>query len=169
MLNRSPPWYNPLIIFVASALGGAVTGIITLKAVKMTNNSAKERDEQNRKEEARRILTEKRAQAYTNYISSTVHISSLRKAGEKPDEEYFKDWYKSLAEVKLFGSPKVIRAVMVPMSNEDWKDDHKVISYCGELLSLMAEELQGFDVYKEIIQPSEQKASPSDGDARAKS
>jgi hypothetical protein len=40
---------------------------------------------------------------------------------------------------------------------EDWKDSHKVVSYCIELIPLMAEELQGFDVYKEIIESSERE------------
>ena len=42
---------NPIITIAASALGGFITGMITLLAIKITNDKAKERDETNRKHE----------------------------------------------------------------------------------------------------------------------
>ncbi|MGD0951281.1 MAG: hypothetical protein ABR985_02625 [Methanotrichaceae archaeon] len=65
--NLKPPWYNPLIIIAASALGGAVTGIITLFAVNLTNVNAKERDELNRKEEARKARREELKNAFKQF------------------------------------------------------------------------------------------------------
>jgi len=144
----------------AGAIGGLVTGGLTLLGVIITQKRSAEREKENRKEEERRILVEKRTQAYANYIWSTVYISSLCSMGQVPREKDFRDWYKFTADVKLLGSPKFILAVWAPLSTEDWKDASKMISYCNNLVRLAAEELQGVDVYKEIFtQISEQKAN----------
>ena len=68
-----------------------------------------------------------------------------------------KEWYKFGSEVKLLGSPKIISEML--LQPEDWKDGRKMFSFCDKLVRLMAEELQGFDVYKEVIQLSEQKTT----------
>jgi len=81
---------NPWMIVSASAIGGLVAGGLTLLGVWITQKHDAERDEENRKEEAQRALIERRIQAYTNYISSTIHISSQYHAGVvKIEENYF--------------------------------------------------------------------------------
>lgn len=59
---------NPIMIIGAGAIGGFVTGGLTLLGVIITQKRSAEREKENRKEEERRILVEKRTQAYANYI-----------------------------------------------------------------------------------------------------
>ena len=47
--NLRQPWYNPFINIIPGIAGGLVTGVITLVAIKITNNNTLKRDEQNRK------------------------------------------------------------------------------------------------------------------------
>ena len=56
---------NPLITIAASALGGAVTGIITLYAVKKTNENAEKREKQNHLKERRKVLKEKQWEIFS--------------------------------------------------------------------------------------------------------
>ena len=56
---------NPLVTIAASALGGAVTGVITLYAVKKTNESAEKREKQNRLEEKQKVLKEKQLEIFS--------------------------------------------------------------------------------------------------------
>lgn len=136
---------NPTMIVSASAIGGLVTGALTLLGVRITQ-----------KHDAERTMKERRTQAYANFLSSTFYIHSLFRLGEKPGKKDLKEWYKFTAEVKLLGSPKIIREIIIFNPN-DLADRDKMISYGDKLVRLMAKELQGFDVYIESTQPSEQK------------
>lgn len=129
---------NPIMIVSAGVIGGLVTGILTLIGVRITQ-----------KHEDKQIQRERRTQAYANYISSTFYIHSLFRLGEMPEKKDIKDWYKFTSEVKLLGSPKIIRTIVI-FDPKDLEDSAKMNSYGNELVRLMAEELQGFDVYKNI-------------------
>ncbi len=60
---------NPIMIMGAGAIGGLVTGGLTLLGIWIANNNMKDRDEQNRKAEARKRLQDERKRTYVQLFS----------------------------------------------------------------------------------------------------
>jgi hypothetical protein len=148
------------MIMSAGAIGGLVTGVQTLLDVMITQKRDAEREKENHEEEARRTLIEKPTQSYTNYMSEAIYIHTQLCRGQNPTMKEWKKMYKFATEGEMLGSPKIIS--MFQDYPNDWIQGDKMVSYYNELIRLMAEEVQGFDVYKGINQPREQETTLKD-------
>lgn len=100
---------NPITIVSAGAIGGLVTGGLTLLGVFITQKHDAEREEKNRAEEARRTQREERKKAYISFFSYTTSISNMVKY---PDiskikmEDILQPFTQSIAEITLL-SPEI--------------------------------------------------------------
>jgi hypothetical protein len=97
---------NPILNIGAGAIGGLVTGIITLYAVKITNTNAEKREELKRKDETKRMKREETKKIYSQMLSVLyeAQLRNLNKSVEYDQlskEKYYNMLSQCIAEINL--------------------------------------------------------------------
>jgi len=139
---------NPFMIVSTSAVGGLIAGGLTLLGVWITQKHAAEREQKNRKEEAKRIQREERKKIYLTFLYTAHRLRNLDVQTEQERDELIKPFVKSLVEINILGSPEVIAELkkypLMPSSI--------LLGNLNKLYPIlkkrMSQELQGIDVYK---------------------
>lgn len=135
--NLKPAWYNPLLNAGAGIIGGIVTGGITLLALWINNRKV-----------AKRIQRDERKEIYLDFLPPAIRLSA---GSRKPNDVEILT--KSISAIFLLGSPKVI--FEINKSNIDAAHLESLKKALPALISLMAEEIQGFDVYASAMELDE--------------
>lgn len=137
---------NPIMIMSAGAIGGLVTGGLTLLGIWITQKHEARRDKENRNEEKRRIRREERKRAYIKFFTL---MSTLINANTKEDitvtPESFKEFSQCISEIELL-SPEIgfrIKQIYLNqpdlISKDDWKKFSRELR--SDVMPLMQDEL----------------------------
>lgn len=136
-----------LITVIVTALVGPLSALIGAGAVLYANKKSHDT-------EKLKMLRQDRKRAYINFIHHTQHLiwdreptimGHVATIGTSKSEL---DYYKSSIEIRLIGSPEVINLLSKydPLNKKSRKE------MLDNLIPLMANELQGEDVYKIVNQ-----------------
>lgn len=149
---------NPVIAFVPVLMSSLITGIITLVAVVLTNQRAERREKEKTIEDARKHLREERKKAYTEFLFNLNLIIEYRKQKTHSTEEekainiIINKYLKSIIEIGLLGSPDIlVEFADIPLDSTEIYLNHLETTY-SRLRNLMAQELQGIDVYMQTYE-----------------
>ena len=102
---------NPIMIMGAGAIGGLVTGILTLLGVWITQKQDAKQNDENRKEKERIMRREERKRAYIQFFVFITTMDSIARtkdtdAFEISTEELVKNVAQSSVEIMLL-SPEI--------------------------------------------------------------
>ncbi len=146
-VNLYQTWWALLLI----VLGGAFSAGIGAAAVYYTTNRALKHErillEEKERQEKDKMLREERKKAYITLIANTMLLSLGPEIVDKMD---IIKHMESIATISLIGSPRIISEFNTA-KYQDFVDKKDAKSITKLLLPLMAEELQGEDVY-EIVE-----------------
>lgn len=135
---------NPIMIASASAIGGLVAGGLTLLGVWITQKRAREREEENRKEDAYKAQREERKKAYIDSIDFLLKVTRVGNADPL-------EVGHCVAVLQLLGSKEVLikmAPIMHEIISENKYFENRVISYVKiieEIVPIMRKELLLFD------------------------
>lgn len=142
---------NPIMIMGAGAIGGLVTGGLTLLGIWITQKHEARRDKENRNEEKQRIRREERKRAYIQFFTLISTLDIMISANTKDitevtiTPEMSKEFSQYVSEIMLLcpeiGSHIIEIRLKQPglISKDDWKIFLKEL--ISDLLPLMQNEL----------------------------
>jgi hypothetical protein len=134
-------WIPALNLFA-----GLIGALIGAAAIYFVAHYEKEQD-------TKKLRREERKQAYINYISVIFYIHQHLKLGKSSEHDDLRDFFKFAGEVKLLGSPEIIRNMIIA-NPQDLADTQRMNAYGDNLVRLMAKEIQDFDVYEKVFPAS---------------
>ncbi len=142
---------NPITIIGAGAIGGLVTGGLTLLGIWLTQKHEARRDKENRSEEKRKIRREERKKAYIQFFTLMSTLDTTISANTKDNTELtitpemLKEFSQCTSEVMLLCPEISIHIDEIYskhpdlISKDDWKRFLQELR--RDLLPLMQNEL----------------------------